>query len=212
MGYCAICGNMGIKLDGTPCECKISEETIFSDVVCLDIPEQYQGVVFNQSLVPSDCGEAYQNFMQTVFDQITTFRLRNKNMVICSPAGHSKTILAYSVIQSLFRKRMPTCALYDVLEIKRISSDIDLGRKDADEMIYKAPYLFTKIPIDTSFATYATIAMLIDRRVRRGHSTIFLYNGSWEQLIYGDNRGVMTSLLGDGAYGTLENKTWRIVK
>ena len=207
MSYCPICGNTGIKLDNTPCSCKINEETIFSNVVCIDIPEQYQGILFNKDLVPLDCGAAYPEFLQSVYDKITSFQMRHKNLLICSPAGHSKTILAYSIIQYLFRKKMPVVPLYDIMEIRRIMSDHDMGKGDATDL-YSAPYLFAKIPQDTSFATYATIATLIDRRVRRGYSTILFFNGTWSQLIYGDSREILTGMLGDGHFGTIENKTW----
>ena len=177
MDYCPECGGTHIKLDGTACECTLNVESIFSDVVCLDIPEQYQGVVFSDTIVPKDLGEYYPKYLQELYDKITSLQLQNKNIIICSPASHSKTIMAYSAIQSLFRMNVPIAPLYDILEIRRISADIDLG-KESNTIIFDAPYLFAKVPIDTNFSVYASIASLLDRRVRRGNSTILLYNGS----------------------------------
>jgi hypothetical protein len=204
MKYCPDCGGTGHKLDGTVCACKVNEETIYSDAVFLDMPEQYQGIRFNRELVPSDLGTKYADVLQRFHDEISSLSYKNKNIIICSPARHSKTIWAYSIIQSLFRKRVEVCQLYDIMEIRKIASDIDAGRYHADESIYSAPYMFARVPAETTFLVYSGIQSLVYRRVRRGHSTILLYNGSWKQLVYGDSSNILKPMLGDGAYATLE--------
>lgn len=214
MTYCPKCGNIGILPNGEPCGCKLNEDYLFSGLVCMDIPEQYQGVSFNPSLIPSDMGDAYRNFMGATYESIVSMKMKYKNMVICSPPSCSKTMLAYCTIQTLFRKGIETFPMYDVNEIKRIMTDMDFNRKQTydvkdPEKLLTAPYLFAKIPALLTLDTYDTIATLIDRRVRRGNSTIFIFNGTWESLTYMDSKGVMKSLLGDGSYGTIENRTWR---
>ena len=208
MAYCPICGDLGVLLDGSPCKCKDSIDNLFEDTVCLEIPEQYQGIIFNKDLVPADCGGAYQEFMQRTYNDILALSMCHKNLCICSPSGHSKTILAYSATQGLFRKRVKTAPILDVLEARALLQVIDAG-KESNTSLLDAPFAFIKIPLETDFQLFATIAMLLDRRVRRGNSTIFLYNGTWEQMTYCDNRGIMNSLLGDGAFCTIENRTWR---
>jgi hypothetical protein len=190
---------------------------LFNGLVCLDIPEQYRGASFNSTLIPSDMGDGYKNFMQEMYDSISSMRHKYKNMIICSPSSKSKTMLAYCIIQTLFRKGIPTFPLYDILEIKRIMQDMDFSRKQLYEIaepdkLLTCPYLFVKIPVSTTFEVYETIATLVDRRVRRGNSTIFLYNGAWEQLVYNDSRGSLKAMLGDGSYNTIENRTWRSIK
>lgn len=214
MKYCAKCGNSGFLLpDNRPCDCRLNVENFFSTVVCLDIPEQYQGMVFTPSLISLEMGDAYRNFMTSLHESIVSMKYRHKNMVICSPAATSKSVLAYCTIQELFRRDVETFPLYDIHEIKRILTDMDFNRKQTydvkdPEKLLTVPYLFVRIPTYLTTETYDIIAMLLDRRVRRGNSTIFLYNGSWESMTRLDNMKIMASLLGDGSYGTIENKTW----
>lgn len=179
----------------------------------MDIPEQYQGMVFSSALISKDMPDAYVIFMQNLYDSIVSLKMRHKNLIICSPVATSKTTLAYCAIQTLFRKGIDTFPLYDVNEIKRIMSDMDFNRKQLydvkdPEKLLTVPYLFAKVPSAITIETYDIISMILDRRVRRGNTTIFLYNGTWESLTRADNMKVMASLVGDGSYGTLENKTW----
>jgi hypothetical protein len=204
MKFCPECGGIGTKIDGSVCSCKVNEESIYSDVVCLDVPEQYQGIRFMQDLVPADLGPKYASVLQDLHTKISSLSFKNRNLVICSPARHSKTVWAYSLIQSLFRKSIEVAPLYDILEIRRIASDYDSGKVRSSSNIYDAPILFARIPVDTNFQVYSGVQSLIHRRVRRGHSTVFIYNGRWSQLIYGDSWDILKPMLGDGAYTTLE--------
>jgi hypothetical protein len=181
----------------------VNEESIYADVVCLEVPEQYQGVRFIKELVPTDLAPRYGEILQELHDRIASLEFKNCNVVLCSTAKHSKTIWAYSLIQALFRKSIKVAPLYDIPETRRIAADYDAGRsREAD--IYSVPILFTRIPMDTNFQIYSGIQSLIYRRVRRGHSTVLLYNGKWSQLIYGDNWDIVKPMLGDGMYTTLK--------
>jgi hypothetical protein len=213
MSYCIKCGNTGINIDGDVCECRVNVKSFYDTVSCLDIPEQYRGIAFNSILVPKDLHESYAKYLQSVYDSVLTGKWRQHNVVIASPIGHSKTILAYSCIEVMFRAGIPTFPVYDILELKRMLLDMDLCRKslyniDEPELIVTAPILFVKIPRMSNWEIYDTIAMLLDRRVRRGNSTIFLYDGSWNQLTYGDKNNILTGLVGDGNYNTIEVKSW----
>ena len=59
-----------------------------------------------------------------------------------------------------------------------------------------------------SWEIYDVIISVLDRRVRRGVCTIFLYDGSWEQLIKKDTGGILTGIQGDGTYTTLDVKSF----
>lgn len=178
-------------------------DTIYSDLVGIEIPEQYQGVRFARPLVPLDCGDYYGKVLDELHQQITSMQLSNQNICICAPPMHSKTIWAYSCIQNLFRQRLQVVPLWDVLELRRRMFDYDMGRSnDAD--YYDVKYLFVKIPAEITYQVRATISTLIDRRVRRGNSTIFLYNGTWANLTYGDEQGILKGLQGDGSFSSLQ--------
>jgi hypothetical protein len=193
----------------------MNAQSFYESISCLDIPEQYQGIRFNPSLVPTDIHESYSKYLSDVHDTITSGKWKNHNVVISSPINHSKTILAYSCLESLFRNGISTFPVYDILEIKRMLTDFDLCRKQAYEIehpesILTVPILFVKIPRVSSWEIYDAISLLLDRRVRRGNSTIFLFNGTWSQLVYNDKNNILTGLLGDGTYSTLESKSWSV--
>lgn len=212
--YCSICGNTGITPDGQVCQCKWDSDTFFSTVSCLSIPVQYQGQMFNKSLVPSDLGDEYKDYLENLYDDITLMRMQYHNVLLCSPHQHSKTIMAYSCIERLFRASLPVFPVCDIMEIRNIINAIDLGKKPAytyaedSANIIEASYLFVKIPMWPTWECFDTINTLVGRRIRRGHSTVFLYSGNWNQLSYSDKSGSLTSLRGNGSYSTLEVKSF----
>ncbi len=215
--YCIKCGNTGVDINGDVCECKARAKSFFDVTGCLDVPEQYQGVVFNEALVPNDLHESYAKFLQGVYDKVLVGKWQNRNVLIASPINHSKTILAYSCLQALFREGVPTFPVYDVMELKRIILDLDLCRKSIydianPEECMTVPLLFVKIPRLSNWEVYDMVATLLDRRVRRGNSTIFLYDGNWYSLIRGDRNNILEGLVGDGYYTTLEVKSWDVAE
>lgn len=216
--YCPVCGNVGIDPNtGQVCNCKWNSDTFFNTVSCLSIPVQYQGLVFNKILVPNDLGEEYQNYLEKLYEDISMMRMQYHNVLLCSPHQHSKTILAYSCIERLFRASMNVFPVCDIMEIRNILNAIDLGRKPSYEYsddpinIIEAPYLFIKLPTWPNWECFDTLNTVIGRRIRRGNSTVFLYSGSWSQLSYSDKSGALTQLKGDGSYSTLEVKSFTAV-
>lgn len=213
IAYCPDCGGTGIDIKGNRCHCQVNVESFYDTVSCMEIPEQYQGIAFSKVLVPRDLPNNYADYLQGIYDKIINGNWHQHNVLICSPIGHSKTILAYSCIEVLFRNGIDIFPVYDVLELKRMMTDADLCRKqfyeiEEPEKIVNVDLLFVKVPRISSWEIYDAMAMLLDRRVRRGHSTIFIYDGSWQQLIYSDRNHILDGLKGDGAYATLEVKNW----
>ncbi len=216
-GYCTDCGNTGILLDGTPCSCKFNMKSFYDSVSCMEIPEQYRGVHFNSAILPHDIHESYGNYLSALHKDITSLKLQHKNICICSPVAHGKKVFAYSCIEDLFRHGIPVYPVYDVLELKHITLDMDLGRKlsyDAKdpEKIYTVPYLFVEVPRMSNWEVYDSIAMLMSRRVRNGMCTIFLYAGTWNHLVQFDKQETLIGLAGDGRFNTIEVKTWGVDK
>lgn len=213
MKYCPKCGNTGVLITGEPCDCQLHIEDIYNGVECLDIPESYRGLKFDPIMLPSVMGMPYMNHMATVYEQIVSLRWKCRNMVICSPNQTGKSVLAYCTIQELFRKEIQVFPLFDILEIKRIMTDIEYNKHqslgvDNPMRLYTAPYVFAVIPPMTNYDTYDTAAMLVARRTRRGNSTILLYDGSWNQLIYNDSKGSLKGLEGDGSLTTVAVSSW----
>jgi len=96
--------------------------------------------MFNKVLVPSDLGEEYRTFMERLYDDITLLRMQYHNLIVCSPHQHSKTVLAYSCIERLFRASLPVFPVCDIMEIRNLLNAIDMGRKPA--------YTYTADPTD----------------------------------------------------------------
>lgn len=213
--YCPVCGGTGVKLDGTPCGCRMSMELLTSDLVSLDLPEQYQGIKFVKDAVDSGMGSYYADYLLQVYSDVTSMQMKNTNILICSPKATSKSVMAYSAIQELFKKGVQTFPIYDLLEIRRMTVDMDLGRRsqytmDNPEDILKVPYLFVKFPAFGNNDAFSIMATLIDRRTRRNGCTIILYDGSLTRLKEMDYKHVLDGISKDGSYGTLLCKDfWR---
>lgn len=218
MSWCPKCSNTGINIvTGEICDCKFNVQSFYDSVSCMDIPEQYRGILFNKALVPKDVHESYATYLQSMYDSIITMKWKFHNVCLCSPIAHSKTILAYSCIEVLFRHGIDTFPVFDILEIKRILLDMDLCRKQLYEVaepekLITAPILFVKVPRVITWEVYDTMVLVLDRRTRRGNSTIFMYDGYWEQLVKLDGQGIVTGLMGDGSYNTLDIKSWSLLK
>lgn len=216
MSYCTLCGNTGIDIDGNVCKCKALTETFYDSVSCLEIPDQYRGVMFNQLLVPKDLHKSYASYLQTLHDGITSMTWE-KSVLLVSPIKHSKSVMAYSCLEHMFRMGVDVVPIFDLLEIKRILTDVDMCRKpiyelDEPERLVTNKYLFAKVPRVTPTEVFDVLTLLLDRRVRRNNCTVFMYDGTWSNLERSDKHGILTGLLGDGTYGTLALKSWGVTK
>ena len=204
LSYCAKCGGTGYLIDGTPCDCKSREDDLYMGMECMEIPETYRGLKFEPLLLPNKLGDIYKNYMNKVFNDITSLRWKGKNELICAPAQSGKSVLAYCCMQTLFRKDIDVFPMYDVLELKKMMMDIEYGRlKDNGRLLYESPYIFAYIPPILNFDVFDTVAMLVARRVRRGNSTILLYSGNWEYLKAADQKGSLRNMEGTGSLTTI---------
>ena len=216
--YCAKCGGTHTDwVTGLPCDCVVNMTAVFDSVSCLDVPEQYRGVKFRKDLVPADVTSDYAEYLDELHEKVLSGNLPKKNIFIASPVAHSKTIFAYSCIEILFRSGIEIFPIYDVLEIVRILADADLGRKQTydiefPEKLVTVPLLFVKVPRMLRWEVFDAIAMLLDRRVRRSNSTIYLFDGSWSDIVSADKKEITTGLVGDGNYTSLLIKSWTLLK
>lgn len=216
MSYCAKCGGAKVKLNGEPCECSIGIHELYADVTCFDIPEQYRSISFNEELVPDTWGGSYRDCLKQLHTDISTTTLKGKNFVICSPPRRSKTIFAYSTMRRLFKSGIPVFPLYDVLELRNKYNLLDMGKKSDVEdedltLLNTVPYLFVRIPNVLSNDVFNIASFILDRRVRHGTSTIFLFNGTWERIVAADTYSAFTAYQGDGSYCSFSVKTWKEV-
>lgn len=204
MSYCPKCGNTGIKLDGSKCECQYNIKDVFTDVSCMEIPEQYRGIQFVKDLVPDLQNGAYRAFLDNLHTRLSNCDEKGINYVICSPPKSSKTIFAYATIRRHFRGGLEVYPLNDLYELK-----IPLLQAEESSPICKVPYLFVKFPPLLTQEVFQTASLLLDRRVRHSGTTIFLYDGSWESLRFADKYSNFTAFSGDGSYCTVKVSNWK---
>ena len=217
--YCPKCGNTGELFDtGSRCDCPIGIGDYDSvNSQCLMLPEQYRGNSFNPDLLPTDLGDYYPKYMEELYQGVSSMSLRNVNIFLSSPTKHGKTFLAYSCMEKLYRKGVGVFPLFDILELKRLMQENDYGKKSKEleelgielPQLYTVPYLFVKLTTDFSFASFDALKLLLDRRLRRsGGVTIILSDMGWSYVAAADSRKVFSTLIGDGSFGTITNKTF----
>lgn len=209
--YCPICGGTGIDpKTNNLCTCINAKHAFGEGLSCLDIPRQYSGKEFNPKLVPRDCGDTYVKYLTDIHEKLVTQKVCNYNCLICSPIAHSKTVMAYSVIEQLYKRQLPTFPIFTTAEMRKVLTNLDTGSDDMYGTSTPAtnflitPYIFVRIPILLDWSTYPMILDIIDRRVRRGLSTIFIYDGSYESLVKFDKSHIIDQLKGNGNYMTLD--------
>ena len=212
VAYCPKCGTTGVLIDGTPCDCHLHLSDLYSGVECLDIPEAYRSLKFDGAYLPSKL-PGYRQFMENVYNQIVSLRWKCKNAIICSPPQTGKSVLAYSLIQELFRREIEVFPLMDILEIRKVMMDLEYNKPQSlgvekPMRLYTAPYVFVVMPPLTNFDTFDAAAMLVARRTRRGNSTILLYEGTWNQLVAGDTKKSLKNMEGNGSLTTIEVNSW----
>lgn len=204
MSFCPKCGGMGITLDGERCECSKTINDVYTDVSCLEIPEQYRSIQLIPDLI-SDIGHgSYRRFLDDLHTRLSSLDERGVNRIICAPPRHSKTIFAYATMRRLFKHGIDVVPLYDLYELKSL-----LLSAPENDPLHTVPVLFVKFPPILNSEVFQTAALLLDRRVRRGNSTIFLFNGTWDSIKRADKFENFTPYAGDGAFCTVSVHSWK---
>lgn len=205
---CIKCGGTGILANGERCDCGVTTE--FFLPVCMDVPAQYQNLQFDVRLIPQEMPSDYGRYMSELMKECCGNVMRLcKNILICSPPNTGKTVFAYTVLNSIYRSGVEVFSLRDILEVREILMNPYRGKQDEAGLLTRTPIAFIKIPLDLPSKLAATMSTVVERRVRHGNSTIFLYGGSKEDIFAQDTFGNLQALLGDGSYNTILVKSWR---
>lgn len=204
---CLKCGGTGWLANFEPCDCGITQAIAVPAYI--SVPAQYQDVRFDSRLLPKDLHVSYGEYMDRLLRDCTMdVGSYHKNVLVCSPPNSGKSVFAYTVNSILYAKGLLVADLMDILEIRDVLLDIYGRHAEELEVINDAVILFVKIPLDLPNKVAETMSTLVERRVRKGHSTIFLYGGSDSDLKAQDRFGTLWSLLGDGSYNSIEIKSW----
>lgn len=207
MSACLKCGGTGFLLSGELCDCGV--KTIYYVPEVLEVPMQYQGVRFNSRLLPPNVQGGYADYMDAMYRTLTSNSIQGrKNVLICAPPNTGKTVFAYSVLIDQYMKGVSVVPLMDIMEVRAIMMnpyDIDVEKV---ESISKSQVMFIKIPMDLPSRLAESMSTIIERRVRNSASTIFLYSGTYKDLIAQDTFGKLRMLIGDGSYNSIEVKSF----
>lgn len=204
---CLKCGNTGVMANGLPCDCGIHDRLLLPRT--LDIPYQYQSIRFDKTFLKPELQLSYGTFMEQLINEVTqNIKMFNKNILICAPPNSGKTVFAYTLYGMLYAKGVSTPKFMDISEARSILMEQYTKEKDTLMHLTTAPIVVLKIPMDVPNKFPEIISSIIDRRVRNGTSTIFLFNGTLNDLIAQDKFNKFKSLVGDGSYNSLMAKSW----
>ena len=199
---CLICGGTRRTVDGKPCPNCCKNEPTPAPVVS-GIPIQYQGVRFDKSFLPNSLQDKYGSFMENLLDTIINdIAFYQKNMIICCRPNSGKTIWAYNLMANLIAKGYETPPLLDLMEARDAMNSFE--DREMSRLISTARCAVIKIPLDVQYWMLNSISSLVERRVRNGGFTIFIYGGTIEDLNRIDKNNVLSSLRGAGAYNTVK--------
>lgn len=207
MNTCIKCGGTHKMLNGQRCDCMIANS--FELPVVLDVPIQYQGVKFNKAALPRDMQEDYGPYMMKLYEELLDSRGIGRNILVCAPPNSGKTVFAYTIYAEMVNQGASVAKLLDLMEVRELLMSYyhDVDREQL-ALLSSADVAFIKIPQDLPIKFAEIISTVIERRVRSGGSTIFLFSGSKKDLEAQDRFGKFRALEGDGSYNSLKIYSW----
>lgn len=201
---CLKCNDTGICVDGSKCDCQSHGEIALP--VVLEIPAIYQSVEFSANLVPMKMDKSYGIVLQDIIEVVKSKGRYPTNLLICSPPNTGKTVFAYTIYGAQYMRGLPMCEIMDLIEAKELLLSNSYDEKiqaNKDKMI-TCPLAIIKIPLDLPNKFAETMSTILERRVRKGGVTFYLYGGSIYDLQNQDRFGVLKNILRDGSYNSLK--------
>lgn len=201
MGVCLKCGNTGVMADGTPCDCRCNQDIDLP--VVLAIPEQYQTAEFNKTMLPKNLQYGYGTVCEEIISSIKVNKRYYKNVLICAPPNSGKTVLSYTIYRILYTNNVPVPPIMDLFEIRRMLANV---YQESDELLLlkNAKTAIVRIQLDLPPKFVEYMLSILEFRVRYGGFTIFLYDGSYLDMMNADKGGKLEYIKGDGSYHTVE--------
>jgi hypothetical protein len=174
----------------------------------MEIPPQYQGVMFTRELLSDKLPREYGVFVQSIVDDVKRNVPLTRNVLLCAPPNSGKTVFAYTCYGLQYNRGVAIPKLMDLLEAREKLQALYNVDIEAVELISKSPVAFFKIPMDLPNRFGEIMSTILERRVRNGGATIFLYNGTITDLKALDKFQKFQSLIGDGNYNSLLVKSY----
>lgn len=201
MGKCIKCGDTGIMANGQPCDCQAGMGGVDMPVI-LDIPEQYQACYFDQSFLSKKLHASYGMVLQGIISEIKVNMSYSKNVLICAPPNSGKSVFAYTIYRIFAQNSLPFPDIYDLNEVRKLMADI-YAKDERYSLLCQAKLAIIKLPLDLPAKFAETICTVLDLRLRKSGKTIFLYDGSKDDLLAQDRYDRLSDILGDGSYHSI---------
>lgn len=204
MSKCLKCGDTGITVDGTPCDCR--GHGIVNTPIVLEVPSIYQTAEFSASLVPIKMPRSYGIELEDIINAIKSKGKYSRNILICSPPNTGKTVFAYTIYKHQYVKGLSMSEIMDLVEAKELlnSTSYDESIQRDKEKLINCPVAVIKIPLDVPNRFAETMSTIIERRVRKNGTTIFLYGGSIRGLQAQDRFDTLNNIIRDGSYNSIK--------
>lgn len=206
--FCPACGR---KANTKYADTDIVAEELFqlSDY----IPQEYKNEKFDVNRLRVDHMDLkdnqgfkfYADSLEKVSSRIQNGELLPKSMLIYAPQGFSKNHFVYSCLVNAIESGLTAIPYMDTLEIKRFVDSYEQNHlKDdmiryykhlTDMKIYTADLCIVKIPVGLKYVeAYQTMLMLLDRRSRKGKTTVFISRYPLKTLVAMDMNKELISL------------------
>lgn len=207
METCIKCCGTGVMANGNPCDCGARDN--FKLPIILSIPSQYQGVKFDRTFLPNYLQDGYGSWMESLIHNLTTKTGYHKNLLICAPPNSGKTIFAYTVYSILSSQGERIPKLIDLMEARDLLLSYYNVDIEEQSLLCTTKVAIIKVPMDLPNKFAETMSTIIERRVRNNGTTVFLYNGTKEDIIAQDRFGKFELLVGDGSYNSVQVTSWK---
>jgi hypothetical protein len=201
---CLKCGNTGIQVDGSKCDCKKHGE--ISLPIVIEIPSIYQTSDFSTEMIPIKMPRVYGIELEDIINIIKSKGRFTHNILICSPPNTGKTVFAYTIYRYQYVNGIQMPELVDLIEAKELISSNsfdEIIQKEKTKLIENSIAII-KLPLDLPNKFAETMSTILERRVRKNGNTIFLYGGSIQDLQNQDRFGVLNNIIRDGSYNSIK--------
>ena len=201
---CLKCGGTGIQIDGKPCDCRDNGKIDLPIVI--EVPSIYQSSEFSASLVPIKMSKTYGIELEDIINTIKCKGKFTHNILICSPPNTGKTVFAYTVYRHQYLKGLSMPEIMDLIEAKELlmTTSYDEHIIRLKEKLINSKIAIIKIPLDLPNKFAETMSTILERRVRKNGTTIFLYGSTLFDLQNQDRFGVLKNIIRDGSYNSLK--------
>lgn len=203
---CIKCGGTYKLANGDPCpDC--APDALKVVPIAYGVPVQYQGIAFDKSFLPEKEQKVYGTYMEelllTILNDLAFYQ---KNLLICSRPNSGKTVWSYNLYAEITSKGFPMPPIKDLVEVRNIMNSYT--DKEMTQLFTTARCAVIRVPRDLQSWMFDTIAYIIERRVRNDGFTIFLFGGTEDDLKFVDKFDKLRYLRGNGAYNTIQIKSF----